>query len=104
MNTPRDCRICGSQTDNPYFCHLCGAAAPACDAGLLSDARNRDLGAEAHLKALGLWFCIDAALFGLAAAAVVWSLWFGWARIDVNFGGRQAQDQFVAIALAVMVG
>src|SRR5262245_36291770 len=98
----RNCAICASETDNPYFCHLCGTAAPGCDPALSSDARDRDLQTEAHLRALGLWFRSDAALFGMAAAALAGALWFGSAQVHVNYGGSAAHGRFFIGALVVL--
>jgi hypothetical protein len=98
-----ECAACTSPLRNGYFCEHCLAPARGVDPELVEEARARDLGAESHLGAVGLWFQIDAVLLGLIALLTLQSMWFDGKRLRWEYGGEDATGTFGAILLG-MVG
>jgi len=71
------CQSCATILLNPYYCHFCESPAANVAAEVVTDARDRDLGTEANMRALALWYQLGGVLAGLPALAGLLSLWFG---------------------------
>jgi hypothetical protein len=89
------CAACANALRNPYFCDFCQASSPACDPGLVEDARQRSLGSEAGLRALGFWFQVDGVLVTLVALALFQSLWFN----PVGYSSHRGSGGLAVLAL-----